>query len=230
MWLLGHDDDQRVYTEEVTGLKLKREENLLSSEPYPLHTYGTIDCGLETMTEAWPNLEHVFSSGGIQVGGNTIPLTGGRLPHNLLEEHPIDLLVVDQGHMNRPPGTTTSERPSKWEQIVQNVPDEVRPKVVIESWPEKAIGWMEGPMAKSARIRWRKLGYVSRFQRVDATTIGGAIEQACLLVIRITTSIQHLWMWRTKDLFGLKRPMSNLLTPPGLVSSEVLQSTALTIH
>ena len=76
-------------------------------------------------------------------------------------------------------------------------------------------------MSKGTRTRWRKLGYLSRFQRVDATEVGGAVLQSRLLVIRIQKEFQSLWMWRCKEIDEQRRPMSNLLTPPGLVPRKL---------
>ena len=63
------------------------------------------------MCEAWPTLEHVFSSGGVESTGANI-YTGGRLPHDLLDKQPVDMLVVERGHFYKPPAPAATDQRS----------------------------------------------------------------------------------------------------------------------
>ena len=63
-----------------------------------LHSYGTIHCGYETMSAAWPNMEHVFSIGGTSSSMAAKVAAGSRPSKDLLVQSPVDMLVVDMGH------------------------------------------------------------------------------------------------------------------------------------
>ena len=210
---------------EVTGVRMKQpkpdeprttalgDEQVDSWKP---KTFGTIDCGIATVAEAWTSMEHRFSVGdGIDTAVTRYPK--GRITPKLLRKHPVDVLVVERGHFSRAPSSRTVDQRSRWEVMVATTPGEDRPQVVIEMWPDRAIEWAKGPMSKCTKTRWRGLGYFSRFQRVNATTVGGAIQQTRLIVVRVSEIRQHLWCWQPKDVVGQARPMSNLLMPVGLV-------------
>ena len=93
----------------VTGMKTKPQGLPLVE---PLQSFGTIDCGLETMGEAWPAMVHSFSSGGVS-STSKLCLGGGRLPPTLLNDHPVDLLVVERGHFHRPSRGPANDMRSK---------------------------------------------------------------------------------------------------------------------
>ena len=107
---------------EVTGLK-KVEVVTNDREQDFISTYGTIDCGLETMSGAWTTLQHVFSVGG---HGSTAEacLNGGRFTPDLLNQHPVDLLVVERGHFFLAPKVKDLDKPSKWEMAIQRAMEE----------------------------------------------------------------------------------------------------------
>jgi hypothetical protein len=63
------------------------------------------------------------------------------------------------------------------------------------------------------------MNYVSLCKRVSATNI--AFNQARLLVARVSQEGSHLWIWNREETeTESPRPMSNLLTPPGLVGAH----------
>jgi hypothetical protein len=115
---------------------------------------GVINGGLELVRLAWPSLQHVFSVRRNEVelppplGSPTKPriLQGvHRYPPNLLNQQPVDLLVVDQGSQYKPP--TKWER-TPWEVLVNATKPKRRPRLVIEAWPGSAQLWSKGPMSK----------------------------------------------------------------------------------
>jgi hypothetical protein len=185
-----------------------------------VRTYGTLDAGLETMRSAWPMLEHRFAIHRqedvcIDVEEETYRRVGPRCPSNLLTCRPVDLLIVERGHIRQPPNSFTTY---EWESLVAVTPKDKRPRVIIESWSTGSHLWEQGPTTKGAQTRWEKLGYTSRFKRVDSSHVGGAIAQVRLLVARVRDDYAHLWSWRTYPNPPYQpRPMGNLLTPPGLV-------------
>jgi hypothetical protein len=127
----------------------------------------------------------------------------------------VDLLVVERGYLHQPTATYASQ---PWETLICDTPHDKRPRVVIESWPPNAQAWTKGPVCKTSTTRWQQMGYVSCCRHIGATHAGGAILQSRLLVVRIQLQWSHLWVWATEETeLNLPRPMSNLLTPPGLV-------------
>jgi hypothetical protein len=191
-----------------------------------IQNYGTIDCGYETMRDSsWKTVEHRFS---VRRQGELVEslrspepkqvFPGGshRLPKDLLDRCPVDMLVVEQSFKTQIP---TRHEPYSWEEIVEHT--NYRPWLVIESWPANAQIWMKGPASKYHDTIWSKMGYVSRFSRVAAPDIGGAINQSRLLVARVRKGWTHLFQWpgveRDKK---YRRLMASLLKPAGLVRSK----------
>ena len=118
-----------------------------------LKTFGTIDCGYETMTQAWGQIRHVFAVGPARTSQAEHVHTSPRYPLTLLNSHGVDLLVVDRGSAG-PPGPGTRGKPDRWEALVDRTNPKQRPKVVLESWNGAASSWSSGPMDKSRRVRW----------------------------------------------------------------------------
>ena len=184
------------------------------------------------MRAAWLRLEHLFSvrrsyeEGKSEASPESTPVVREphRLSNGLLNQHPVHLLTIEQGVSSKPP--LNSERHA-WEKLVSRTKPEYRPRVVIEAWPPNAQLWTKGPACKSTTSRWHNLNYVSRFKRVSATNVGGAINQSRLLVAQVKHEWSHLWRWGTEETeLETARPMSNLLTPPGLVQSSYVQGRA----
>jgi hypothetical protein len=82
----------------------------LGAEPWVL-LFGLINGGFEVMQLAWPKLDHVFSdrrSNG-DGRGEASPEPSKtfrelhRLPNNLLNDFPVDLLTIEQGFATKAP-------------------------------------------------------------------------------------------------------------------------------
>jgi hypothetical protein len=193
--------------------------------PQWVRSYGTITCGLETMRQAWGQLDHVFSVTehedylhSIQdKGGECKVIRGTRCPKNTLKKYPVDMLVVDRGHIRRPQRHHDAEF---WETLVAECPTSSRPKLVVESWVGHSVAWIDGPTDKGSRVRWQALGYESHFRCVTSTQVGGAIQQERLLVVRILAEEVANWTWAEFHPTADDRPMSNLLRPDGLVPHQ----------
>jgi hypothetical protein len=208
----------------VVGVEVRTAP--LATEPW-VRSYGVVDGGFEVMRAAWPKLEHLFSvrrSDEKTSDEEKSPepkyvfKEPHRLPNNLLNDFPVDLLTIEQEADTRP--TPDYER-STWEKLIYRTRESNQPKVIIESWPPNAQLWTKGPACKSTVTRWHDMEYVSRFKRISATDVGGAITQSRLLVARVKCEWSHLWMWSTEETeLDTPRPMSNLLTPPGLVRNH----------
>mmetsp|Transcript_14789 Transcript_14789/g.22577 ORF Transcript_14789/g.22577 Transcript_14789/m.22577 type:complete len:132 (-) Transcript_14789:2676-3071(-) len=77
-------------------------------------------------------------------------------------------------------------------------------------------------MVKTWVSRWDEWGYQSRCRLVRASSVGGAIRQNRLIVVRLQSPLQDKWKWDSMELDQeIARPMSNLLTPPGLLRGVV---------
>ena len=157
------------------------------------HTYGTVTCGYETMRDAWPRMDHVFSYGGCPDPVPQISHPGGRPPKRLLIDHPVDLLVIDLGH--RAVGKPVTRE--FWLPLVEAAPRGHRPKFVVESWPGASAGWEYHPMTKGWAQLWKEAGYSSRYKLVPSTWVGGAVDQERLLVVRVFSPAAPRWKWGT---------------------------------
>jgi hypothetical protein len=130
-----------------------------------INTYGTLNCGAETMRAVWPGLEHRFAvrcenEPDVLPNDDTHGLHGPRVRRDLLETHPVDMVVMERGHVLR---SRKCPEPEEWELLVSSTPASDRPKVIVESWRSQASTWDNGPSAKAATTRWTKLGYTSRY-------------------------------------------------------------------
>jgi hypothetical protein len=172
-------------------------------------------------------LEHIFSvrrSDNDKIRGKNSPeprqilKEPHRLPNTLLNNFPVDLLTVERGFSTKPP--LKYERDA-WEKLISRTEQSRRPRVILEAWPPNAQLWTKGPTCKSTTTRWHEMDYVTRCKRIEAINVGGAIHQARLLVARVGKEWSHLWVWSAEEAdIDTPRPMSNLLTPPGLVGSH----------
>ena len=138
--------------------------------------------------------------------------TGLRCKHKLVNRHPVDILAVDAGDH---PIIKVPNKLEHWEILVKSVKEERRPKIIVEAWPSRSAAWEFGPVGKANRIRWSALGYSTRMERVDPQDINGSIIQPRLMVVRIKGNSE--WNWMPIPPLKQRRPMSNLLTPPGLI-------------
>ena len=185
--------------------------------PSPLiRTYGTLWCGYETMHEAWSQLAHTWSANPDVASPSKTTYATRRCKSTLLQDFPVDLLVVERGDITAPPPAATAG-PSHWELLITHCTPAQRPTVVIETWQGRASLWPEGPSGKATVKRWSILGYITRCRVIQASAIGGAINQERLVVVRLLPIMDTVWSWPSLHPAGLPRAMGNLLTPPGLL-------------
>lgn len=166
------------------------------------------------MEDAWNNLSCRFRVGSHPASGDKeVPhYPGPHIPPSLLQDHPVDILVQDFGKFYR-----CDPKQDILHMTITAVKQAVnKPSLIIESWNPGTSTWSSGPLSKSARTRWRKLGYYTHTKRVRATDVGGAIAQTRLLVCRVPCG--QTWRWPPTWQQTSARPMSNLLTPDGLIA------------
>lgn len=143
-----------------------------------------------------------------------------RYPHHpasvekALSDHPVDLLILERGHLDR----VDFSRAPRWEHPWEAPIGGALPQVVLESWKGSAALWGQGPSGKLANARWKRRGYQTRCKLINATEVGGAVDQTRLLVARLHRSLPPTWEWPPLEREAeTPRPMGNLLRPPGLV-------------
>jgi hypothetical protein len=152
-----------------------------------LRTYGTIGDSLNLMQEAWKDLHHTFSirAPELLVGASStegyVHLPGLRYPLDVLQRHPVDLLIIECGRWQNPRAPRQGQR---WEHLVERTLADCRPQIIIEIWPPNALLWDLGPAGKSSRVRWNCLGYNSHMKVVDSQHFGGALAQPRAVIIR----------------------------------------------
>ena len=189
-----------VWKEAVCGLEaqvpLVPLEDMVSTI---FSKFGTIDCGLELMAQAWKTMSHEFS---VRRSGDKLPssdravhvLLGPHRVHgDLLAAHPVDLLVVGYAHLSLPLGAHDSQ---PVEQMVAAASQ--RPQIVLETWWPKAQVWRWGPVSKPSVSRWEALGYVTRCQQMSATRYGGAMVHERLVVVRAAAGLPP-WEWPRRN-------------------------------
>jgi hypothetical protein len=207
----------------ATGIEVRAVPS--DTRPW-LKSFGTIDCGYEMMRVAWPKLEHSFAvrrkgenvDSDIADPPRAVVIGHHRYPAKLLSQHPVDLLVVERGYLKHP---TQGYQREPWEDLVRATDQAKRPKVVLEAWPSSAEFWNKGPVCKASLTRWSEAGYTSRCKLLNATRVGGAIAQSRLMVARVLHALAPQWTWPCEEAAAaMARPMSNLLTPPGLVRTK----------
>jgi hypothetical protein len=72
-----------------------------------------------------------------------------------------------------------------WEDLIEASPEGCRPRVIVETWPGSAQMWRQGPLCKGHTTVWNGMGYITRCRLINATEVGGAIQQERLIVVRI---------------------------------------------
>jgi hypothetical protein len=207
----------------AVGMEVREVENDWNS---CISSYGCIDGGFELARLAWSKLEHRFSvrrdkervDQGLADAPGKVFFGHHRYPQKLLQKLPVDLLIVERGHLFQP---IKNYSPEPWEDLVKSTRVRSRPKVILESWSNVAQTWTRGPVCKATITRWQAQGYATRCQLLRATKFGGAIQQSRFLVVRILGDLCQEWHWPQPEKDSeFVRPMSNLLTPPGLLRAK----------
>jgi hypothetical protein len=75
-----------------------------------------------------------------------------------------------------------------------------------------------GPMAKLVVTQWLELVYESTCRTLNGLQVGGLVDHAWLVVVRVNASTWGQWAW--PNFPGVVvRPMSNCLRPTGIPRS-----------
>ena len=173
------------------------------------------------MTSAWRSMRHVFAVCRSLFGpplSHLGALVIKKFPHfpiDVLWKHPVDLLVVECCSRTKPP--RKGDDSEHWEKAVTKTRINCRPKVVLESWNIRCNTWNNSPTSKGSTTRCNKLGYNTRVKFVSCAEVGGSVEQYCIMIARVQTAHASKWSWPSTSENVPRRPMSNLLTPSGLI-------------
>jgi hypothetical protein len=196
------------------------EDNLIEDLPgYATHsltttkeeitTFATINMGLDLARAAWPGLKQVFScsrkdASVFAPGRPTTAKLGPpeRVSRQVLSQHPVNLLPVNC--------TGNQPQPEILPWIFSTRGH--KPRLVVEFWPAAAAVHEDGPMHKSTCQQWLILEYQSRCRLLNATQIGGSVDQDVLLVVRVHDSYTGGWDWPQTTKCALQ-PMVNCLRP-----------------
>ena len=182
------------------------------------------------MTSAWENMEHIFA---IRRSSEQLPprTTNAKvitkfpsIHSSILPKHQMDLLVVEYCSRTR---SKNNDSPEAWETAIAEANAKSKPKVVLESWNARCNTWSHGPTATGCNTRWSKMGYETRVKFVSCTDVGGALEQFRILIARVQKCHASKWVWPSIPEATPRRPMANLLSPPGFISkTKYLSSTS----
>lgn len=182
--------------------------------------FGTAGAGRNIFSEAWTNERHAFAAEGARttnvhgtrqhVSRDTRNLGDPFLVSDaVLEDFPIDVLLVDEGDDN-----LTDNR--YWEEWIKECSEEIRPDlVVICANPNELVadgGYHEKPW----RERVERLGYEPGFWFMRATDHGGVVWQDRLVMIlqKATSTRPKLGPGPTPGSQGTaNRAASNMLKP-----------------
>ena len=141
-------------------------------------------------------------------------------PTVFLNWNPVDSLVVERCSVEKAPSASYIH---PWETAIAATKEPLRPKVVLESWNPICNTWANGPTEKGCITRWKKLGYQTRIKLIRCIDVGGSLNQTRLFVARTKSEYSNNWFWPSFPSKPLLRPMTNLLSPPGLKRHRYIQ-------
>jgi hypothetical protein len=128
-----------------------------------------------------------------------------RLPAEVLQLHPVDVLVL---------GDLTNARSYAWLSRVElGLP---RPRMIIEFWGEMALFDEGGPVSKSGITLWEEQGYSTSCRNINSTQVGGVVDRYWLVVVRYRSTLLDPELEWPEVGEGVCRPMSNCLRPTGI--------------
>jgi hypothetical protein len=127
----------------AVGMEVRKVEDIWNSI---ISSYGCIDGGFELSRLAWSKLKHRFSlrrkeenvDKGLADKPSRVIFGHNRYPKKLLNQLPVDLLVIERGNFTKP---ISGYKPEPWEDLVDSTRVCNKPKVILESWPNVAQTW-----------------------------------------------------------------------------------------
>ena len=143
--------------------------------------------------------------------------TPAKAPKTLLTQFPVDTLILDHSRDYNAAAVFQSPGPP-WHTWVDCCPIDCRPSILIQVWPESAVGSELGPLGVCARKFLQQRDYESHYSLVDSTEYGSHVRQVRLVIISFSLSTHSAAArrWSISPSDGLPpRPMSNCLRPYG---------------
>jgi hypothetical protein len=154
-------------------------------------SFATAGLCLNLTTKAWPTLTQTFLSDGSHVQLNVpgrpacpiLPLVD-RLSKQVLSQYPTDMLVL---------GDLSLPWLSQWRSQIASA--DAAPKLVLEFWEPYWIMKDTGPMAKLVVTQWSDIGYESTCRTLNGLQVGGVVNRAWLVAVRVNASTWGQWAW-----------------------------------
>jgi hypothetical protein len=188
------------------------QERLIIEEETKQWSYGTVGTGIDLPQMVWPNMSHEFSSRLRDLSGSLPGMPKAKLElgpaqkvrHNVLDEHPVEILLLD------------GIAEEIWTPWVTKCDPSHRPQAIVWCGPvDFIVDETAGPAHKSFRKKMARAGYEVTYWTMAAENYGAALAQDRLVVV--------CTLGKSKD--GPLEPigddvpprsMSNLLMPTGV--------------
>ncbi len=202
----------RVFGEGNADVLETPQECLTLKEDSKQWRFGTVGHGIDLPRMVWPHMTHAFSS---QLRNARESLPGmpeaqvelgpaHKVRHYLLDQHPVDMLLVDD----------ISE--DVWSPWLTKCKLSHRPQAVIWSGsPGLLITDTAGPARKAFRKKMTRAGYELAYWTMAAETHGSALAQDRLVVVCTLGKSKEGPLEPQGDNVP-PRSMSNLLMPTGV--------------
>ena len=200
--------------------------------------YGTYGCGANLLPTVWTRhtLQFEVDCGPERTGAFSPQHRGqapyyhpGRTPQRVLDQHPVDVLVVDHSDVTDLNALYGVDGRGKldWHDWLGHCRPTSLPRIIVQVWPSWAIWRDPGPTSKHARKPLERMGYDLRYRILKGHDLGGPVAQERLVIVcflRISpdealdespqTSVR-LENWEIMPPQMGHRPMSNCLRPTG---------------
>jgi hypothetical protein len=147
----------------VEGMKVRA----VSSEwDLCVQSFGCIDGGYKLARLAWPKRRPQWLvqqpkeqvDAGLAKKPAQVLFGHHPYPKHLLKTQPVDLLLMEQGHMYC---ALSNYTPSPWKALIKSTPSAYQPKKMVESWENSAQTWIRGPVCKATVTGWQKQDYTT---------------------------------------------------------------------
>ena len=157
-------------------------EERVDTQPKEPRRFGTAGPGPNLFREIWKNEDHVFAAEGgpARTYGHTQEIGHPeRVSSDILNPHPVEVLVVEEG--------PEDQRPKRcfWERWLDRCREENRPDYVVIASSAQELVLTTGLQSKWWRRVFRKWNYEADYWFVRGHEHGGVVRQdRCLVILR----------------------------------------------
>ncbi len=107
-----------------------------------------------------------------------------RIPANLLDKHPVDVVVIDDSWGDRDVQDRISDT-APWLGMIRRAGPAHRPKAIVQILSPDLILSLVGRKSKCQRKALEQLGYAQHSKMVDNCLVGGAVDQKKLVIVYV---------------------------------------------